>query len=111
MRQSSSPAGTGGRACITQEQRQAAEVLAERLAERYGDAPDCLDVLTDGGTVTVTTIPITVAAWQEWRGILTGGQYLHATAMSVVVEGDVGGVPVRLVGYGVPDLLRQEAGR
>ena len=85
-----------------------ARELADRLAADHPGHPALQSVFPDRDRVIVTLEVTRLSDWHAWWadcGI--GGGQLHALGnppYAAVMIGDRNGVPVHLIGYGVPDL-------
>lgn len=60
-----------------------------------------------GGVVTLTLRPKSLSDWKRWTHDLgVAGSHMDSTGTALVAHITYGGVPARLVGEGVPALLR-----
>lgn len=83
-----------------------ATTLASYLIVEFGARQDVTDITADADRVCIGVTPTTIAEWEAWTtrfGVHRDA--LKSIGFAMVGTGSVDGVPVRLVGSGVPHML------
>jgi hypothetical protein len=85
-----------------------AKAAADAAPRRLADTPVAATATAAGGEVTFVVHPQCLADWVRWTAELglRDVRRMSSTGSSMVVRFTYAGVPARLVGVGVPALIR-----